>query len=91
LTATLVGVRADIAADRAVHRTVAAALAAPRSSAFLLSGLPLVGLGLGAAMGANPLRVLLHTSYGAALLVAGLAFDLVGLAWTLTLTRRAVP
>jgi tight adherence protein B len=91
LTATLAGVQADIAADRAVHRTVAAALAAPRASAFLLAGLPLVGLGLGAAMGADPLRVLLHTGYGAALLLGGLALDLAGLAWTLTLTRRAAP
>jgi tight adherence protein B len=86
----LAGVQADLAADRRTHRAVRTALAGPRSSALLLAGLPLVGVAMGAAMGAHPERVLLHTAAGLVALSAGVLLDLTGLAWALALSRRAL-
>lgn len=90
-TAALAGVQADLAHDRELRAAVVRLLAAPRAAAMLLSGLPLVGVGLGAAMGARPVHVLFHTSWGALALLVGLAFELAGVWWTLTLTHRAQP
>ena len=86
----LAGVQADLDADQRTYRAVRTALAGPRSSALLLSMLPLVGLGMAGAMGAQPARVLLHTTAGLAALSAGVVLDLAGLAWTLALSGRAL-
>ena len=86
----LAGVQADLDADQRTWRAVRTALAGPRSSALLLSALPLIGLAMGAAMGAHPARVLLHTTAGLAALSAGVVLDLAGLAWTLALSSRAL-
>lgn len=87
----LVGLRAELAADRQTHRAVLAALAGPRSSALLLAGLPLIGVALGTGMGTRPVRMLLHTTAGLLALTAGVLLDVAGLAWTLALSRRALP
>ncbi len=89
LVRSLAGVQADLAADQRTCRAVRTALAGPRSSALLLSGLPLLGLAMAAAMGADPQRLLLHTGPGRLALVAGVVLDLAGLAWTVALSRRA--
>lgn len=86
----LAGVQADLDADQQTRRAVRTALAGPRSSALLLSALPLIGLAMGAAMGAHPARVLLHTTAGLVALSAGVVLDLAGLAWTLVLSSRAL-
>jgi tight adherence protein B len=91
LNSVLDGVRADLEADRSLRRVVGAALTGPTTSALLLALLPLVGLVMGFAMGADPLRVLLHTKPGLAALSVGVCLDLTGLMWTLSLTRRASP
>ncbi|MGI8664809.1 MAG: type II secretion system F family protein [Jatrophihabitans sp.] len=88
LAELLQGVRADLTADQATRRAVAAAVAGPRASAMLLAGLPVVGLLMGAAMGADPARVLLHSLSGLAALSVGVLLDLAGLRWTLALTRQ---
>jgi tight adherence protein B len=68
------------AADRA--RAAASAQAAgARATAMLLAGLPIGGIALGYAIGADPLRVLLHTPLGAGCVVGALALQLAGLAW----------
>ena len=85
----LAGVRADLAAERAVRAAVHAAVAGPRSSALLLAGLPAVGLAMGAAMGGQPARVLLGTTAGSVVLTVGVLLDLLGLVWTLLLTRQS--
>ena len=90
LARSLAGVQAELAADQRAYRAVRAALAGPRSSALLLSGLPLVGLAMGSGMGAHPERVLLHTGAGQLALATGVLLDLAGLAWTLLLSRRAL-
>jgi|GEM_PF-3040795 len=90
LARALAGVHAELVADQRAARAVRTALAGPRSSALLLSGLPLIGLAMGSAMGAAPQRVLLHTGAGRAALVVGVTLNLAGLAWTLALSRRAL-
>lgn len=91
LTAALNTIAADLQAELVVRRAVAAGLAGPRSSAALLAGLPVLGIGLGSAMGADPLNVLLHTPVGLVALCAGVVLDLAGLAWTQRLVRGAMP
>jgi tight adherence protein B len=91
LISVLAGLSADLEADSAVRRAVRSALTGPRTSAALLALLPLVGVAMGIGMGARPVQVLLHTRAGQVALVAGIALDLAGLLWTLTLTRRAMP
>jgi tight adherence protein B len=74
------------AADRA--RVAAAAQAAgARATAMLLAGLPAAGIGLGYAMGADPLQVLLHTPLGGACAVTAMGLQLGGLAWSQRLVR----
>lgn len=81
------GLRAAAAQRRAVE----AELAGPRATAGLLAVLPVAGIGLATALGADPVHVLLHTPGGLACLGAGLGLDLLGVLWTRRLVRRAVP
>jgi len=71
------------------RRQLAALLAAPRATAALLAALPVVGLALGAAIGARPLAVLLDTPVGQGALLAGVVLELAGLAWTGRIVRAA--
>lgn len=64
------------------QREIAAQLAGARSTAALLALLPLLGIGLGAAMGADPLFVLLGTPAGQLALLVGVGLDAAGLLWT---------
>lgn len=74
------------AADRA-HAAAAAQAAGSMATAWLLAGLPLGGIGLGYAIGADPLSVLLHTPLGAGCAVGALALQLAGLAWSRRIIR----
>lgn len=73
----------DQAADLLAH------LAGARSTVLMLAALPVLGLVLGWAMGAGPLRVLLHTPAGLACLLLGSALESAGLWWALGIVRRA--
>lgn len=53
----------------------------------MLAGLPVLGLLLGAAMGADPLRVLLHSGAGLGCLVVGGLLESLGLWWALRIVR----
>ena len=90
LTEVLGRVRADVAARRDTARQVRAAVAGPASSAVLLALLPLLGAGLGVAMGVDPLRVLLGTSAGRLLLCLAAMLDAAGVVWTQHLIQKAV-
>ncbi len=70
---------------------VQARLAGPRATAAVLAGLPLLGLALGQAVGAAPLRVLCQTVVGQVLLVIGTAATCVGVLWSARLVSGAVP
>jgi tight adherence protein B len=78
---------------RARHRhglELRAATAGPRAGALLLAGLPVLGLAMGSGVGADPWRVLTTTGTGQVLLVAGVALEVAGVAWSVRLVRRAV-
>lgn len=79
----------SVHAERDQQLSVEAELAGPRATAALLAGLPLLGIGLAAAMGAHPLTVLLHTVPGGVCLLTGVGLDLTGLWWTGRLVARA--
>lgn len=79
----------DLRADRRRRQRLDAELAGPRATAALVAGLPAVGLGMGAAMGAHPAHVLLHTVGGQVALAAGAALDGLGVWWTARIVRAA--
>ncbi|MGH3692600.1 MAG: type II secretion system F family protein [Pseudonocardiaceae bacterium] len=70
---------------------VQARLAGPRATAAVLAGLPLLGLGLGHAVGAAPWRVLSGTPVGQLLLVIGTGLACAGVLWSARLVSGAVP
>ncbi len=70
---------------------VQARLAGPRATAATLAGLPLLGLALGHAVGADPLRVLCETLVGQILLVIGTGLACLGALWSARLMSGAVP
>ena len=65
-----------------------AELAGPRATARTLSMLPLVGIGFGVMMGADPLGWLLTTGPGRACLAAGTALTALGAWWTGRIAAR---
>jgi tight adherence protein B len=88
--ADLVGrVRADLADAVAGRRDLSTVAAGPQASAAVLAALPVLGVALGAAMGADPLGVLFGTPAGRLLLCLGVALDAAGVAWTMRLVARA--
>ena len=89
LAAVLDRVAADLHAEQEHRHTVETVLAGPRASALLLAGLPLVGIALGAAMGARPLSVLTATAGGQSLFLVGVLLDVAGLLWMRRLLARA--
>jgi tight adherence protein B len=77
------------ASDRAAA-VAHAQSAGARATAWLLAGLPVAGLALGYGIGADPLRVLLHTPVGAGCALAAMALQLAGLAWSNRLAKGVV-
>ncbi len=67
-------------ADRGLDAAAAQAAGA-RATAWLLAALPLGGIGLGYAIGVDPVAVLLHTPVGGASAVAAVALQISGLLW----------
>lgn len=65
------------------------ALAGPRSTARILAGLPLLGLLLGAGLGADPLGSATDGGWGTASVLAGLLLLLAGRRWTTALVTAA--
>ncbi|MFS8478449.1 MAG: hypothetical protein FWJ93_05680 [Micromonosporaceae bacterium] len=77
------------ASDRAAA-VAGAQSAGAQATAWLLAGLPAAGIGLGYAIGADPLHVLLRTPLGGACALGAVTLQLAGLAWSARLTRSAV-
>jgi tight adherence protein B len=67
----------------------AVALAGPRATARLLGWLPVLGLVLGAGIGADPVRVLLGGGIGSACLLGGVALMVAGRRWVVALEGAA--
>jgi tight adherence protein B len=89
LAPVLERVAAGLRSDETLRRRTHAELAGPRSTAYLLSALPVVTLLVGAAAGARPLAFL-ASPIGLGVGAAGVAFLAAGIAWSRALARTAV-
>jgi tight adherence protein B len=78
----LSGTLADLRWRLAFEARVRARLAGPRATAGVLTALPVLGLGLGHLLGADPLGVLRGGLLGQALLIVGSGLLLAGLVWS---------
>jgi tight adherence protein B len=81
------GLRAQCAARAEIE----SALEPPRATARMLAVLPVFGVLLGTAMGAEPLDFLLGTSAGRICLLSGLLLAVAGVAWVERLARSESP
>jgi Flp pilus assembly protein TadB len=61
---------------------VAAGMTGARTTAAVLAGLPLLGVGLGEVIGAGPVRFLLSDGAGGGLLIIGVTLACAGLLWS---------
>ncbi len=89
MTSFLDDLAADLAAERELRRTVDTELAAPRMTGRLLGFLPVVGLGLGYAVGGDPVGYLIGSLAGLACLGVGISLAAAGVVWTEKLADRA--
>ncbi|WP_367043978.1 type II secretion system F family protein [Streptomyces sp. Je 1-332] len=89
LAAGLERLEGALRAERDQRADLRAQLAGARSTAVMLAGLPILGLLMGSALGASPLRVLLHTGAGLGCLAVGGALEGVGVWWALRIVRGA--
>ncbi|MFE6178260.1 type II secretion system F family protein [Streptomyces sp. NPDC056464] len=89
LAAGLDRLEGALRAERDQRADLRAQLAGARSTVAMLAGLPVLGLLLGAAMGADPLHVLLHTGAGIGCLVVGGVLEGVGMWWATRIVRGA--
>lgn len=71
--------------DEAIART-----SGPRTTAMVLSGLPVVGVVMSVGLGGSPVEFLFTTPLGVACLVGGISLNLLGAWWTLRMLRGAV-
>jgi tight adherence protein B len=88
LVATLQRVSETLRADDATGAETAASLAPARATARLLAVLPVFGLLLGAGLGGDPVGLLLGTTAGNGLLLAGTGLALAGTLWVERLAGR---
>ena len=90
LAEVVTAVEDDLRARQRHRLELRSALAAPRASAALLAGLPLLGLAMGSGVGAHPWQVLTQTGTGQVLLVAGVGLEIAGVAWSNRLVARVI-
>ncbi|MFG2283034.1 type II secretion system F family protein [Streptomyces asoensis] len=76
-------------AEREQRADLRAQLAGPRATVVMLACLPVLGLALGAALGTDPLHVLLHTGAGLGCLLVGGVLEAAGMWWALRIVRAA--
>jgi tight adherence protein B len=89
LAAGLDRLEGALRAERDQRADLRAQLAGARSTAVMLAGLPALGLALGTALGADPLRVLLHTGAGLGCLLVGGLLEALGMWWAMWIVRGA--
>lgn len=88
LVGLLTAARADMMARSRFRDRTHASLAGARATGTVLACLPVVGVGLGQAMGASPIGVLLGGGLGGVLLAIGSALVCAGLLWTDAIADR---
>ncbi|MEV5128188.1 type II secretion system F family protein [Streptomyces decoyicus] len=89
LASGLERIAAGLRAQRDQRDELRAQLAGPRATALMLALLPVGGLLMGSALGAAPLRVLLHTPAGWGCLAVGGLLEWCGVAWTVRIVAAA--
>ncbi|WP_286260182.1 type II secretion system F family protein [Streptomyces graminofaciens] len=89
LAAGLDRLEGALRAERDQRADLRAQLAGARSTAVMLAGLPVLGLLLGTALGADPLHVVLHSAAGMGCLLVGAVLEGAGLWWVLRIVRGA--
>ncbi|MFF5568136.1 type II secretion system F family protein [Streptomyces sp. NPDC012623] len=87
LAAGLDRLEAALRAEKDQREGLRAQLAGAWSTVVVLALLPVVGLLMGAALGAGPLRVLLHTPAGLGCLAVGGLLETAGLWWAARIVR----
>ncbi|MEU7029405.1 type II secretion system F family protein [Streptomyces sp. NPDC046275] len=87
LAAGLDRLETALRAHRDQRERLRAQLAGAWATVGVLAVLPVAGLGLGAALGARPLWVLLHTPAGLGCLAVGGALEAAGLWWAARIVR----
>jgi tight adherence protein B len=75
----------DVVARERFSSRVRSGMAGARATAGVLAGLPVLGIGLGQLIGADPLRFLLGD--GAVVLLVGVGLSCLGLLWSDRITR----
>jgi Flp pilus assembly protein TadB len=75
--------------QRRAEQQLRAQLAAPQAGAKLLAGLPLLGIGLGFMLGANPLAWLFGSISGWVVLAIAIGFEVLGVWWVGRIVRAA--
>ncbi|MFE4197147.1 type II secretion system F family protein [Paenarthrobacter sp. NPDC056912] len=80
---------AQLEAEEDAEAARQTALAGPKATVRLLSWLPVFGLGLGMALGVDPLGILLDNVLGVATLAAGLLLTVAGRVWSSRLVAAA--
>lgn len=78
-----------LAQTQAAADAAAVALAGPRTSARLLATLPLLGVGIGVAMGADPAHAILGGGLGTLAAGGGIVLIVAGYLWSKSLIARA--
>jgi tight adherence protein B len=89
LAGVLDGCARSLTADAEAESGVRAALAGPTQTTTLLTWLPVVGVGLGVLLGADPLGVLLDGGVGTAAGVTGGVLTVAGRAWVARMVAAA--
>ncbi|WP_340377248.1 type II secretion system F family protein [Streptomyces sp. SS7] len=89
LAAGLDRLEGALRAERDQRADLRAQLSGPRATAVMLACLPALGLVLGAALGADPLRVLFHSVAGLGCLLVGGLLEGAGVWWVRWLVRNA--
>ncbi|MGE2724270.1 type II secretion system F family protein [Mycolicibacterium pulveris] len=80
----------DVVERERFSAQVTAAMAGARTTAAVLAGLPVLGIGLGQLIGAYPLGLLCSGGAGQWLLAIGVALACAGLAWSDRITDRVL-
>ena len=80
----------DIVERERFDSAVTAGMAGARTTAAVLAGLPILGVGLGQLIGADPLRFLLSGGVGGWMLLIGVVLACAGLCWSDRITDRVL-
>ena len=83
------GLREDAVGRHAHRSSVSASLAGPRATMMILAALPLLGIGMGQALGATPVSFLLSGGLGGWVLLVGTGLACAGVLWSQQILAKA--